>query len=66
MSGYLIEPIRDNEDFKEDVRKVKSNRNGQKQTKTAKRMIVKGDSSLDALFSRLLETLKVFWTPPIL
>ena len=62
MSGYLMKPIKDNEDFKEEVRKVKSNRNGQKQTKTAKRMIVKGDSSLDALFSRLWERLKLFWT----
>ena len=45
-----MKSIRDNEDFKEDVRKVKSNQNGQKQMKTAKRMIVKGDNSLDSLF----------------
>ena len=67
ISGYLMEPIKDNEDFKEAVRKVRSYpKQPKKRQKTAKRMIFKGDSSLDALFSRLLERLKVFWTPHIL
>ena len=62
FSGYLMEPIRDNDDFKEAVRNVK---NGQKQPKTAKSMIFKVDSSLGAFFSRLWERLDVFCTPHI-
>ena len=55
-----MEQIRDSEDFKETVIKVKS---GQKRAKKVKRVIFKGDGSLDALFSRFLERLNVFWIP---
>ena len=48
MLGYLMEPIRDNKDFKEAVRNVKHN---QKQLRTAKKKVIpKGDSRLVALF----------------
>ena len=50
MSGYLMDmmkPIRDNEDFKGAVRNVKNN---QKRAKKVKRVIFKGDDSLDTLF----------------
>ena len=53
MSGYLMDlmkPIRDNEDFKGAVRNVKNN---QKRAKQVKRVIFKGDGSLDILLSRL-------------
>ena len=53
-----MEQIRHSEDFKETVIKVKS---GQKRAKKVKRVIFKGDGSLDALFSRFLERLNVFW-----
>ena len=43
MSGYLMEPIRDNEDFKGDFRNGKNNKNG-------KKGVFKGDSSLDDIF----------------
>ena len=33
--------------------------------KKVKRVIFKGDGSLDALFSRLWETLKLFWTSDV-
>ena len=51
MSGYLMDmmkPIRDNEDFKGAVRNVKNN---QKRAIKVKRVIFKGDGSLDTLFS---------------
>ena len=57
-----MEQIRDNEDFKEAVMKVKS---GQKRAKRVKRVFFKGDGSLDALFSRFWERLNVFWIPHI-
>jgi hypothetical protein len=44
MYGLLMEQIRDSEDFKETVIKVKS---GQKRAKKVKRVILKGDGSLD-------------------
>ena len=50
MSGYLMDlmkPIRDNEDFKGAVRNVK---NDQKRAKKVKRVIFKGDGSLDTFF----------------
>ena len=50
MSGYLMDmmkPIRDNEDFKGAVRNVKNN---QKRAIKVKRVIFKGDGSLDTLF----------------
>ena len=47
MSGYLMEPNRDNKDFEEVVRNVEK---GQKQPRIAKMRIFKGDSSLDAIF----------------
>ena len=50
MSGYLMDmmkPIRDNEDFKGAVRNVKNN---QKRAIKVKRVIFKGDCSLDTLF----------------
>ena len=56
MSGYIIEPIRDHEDFQGGVRNV------QKSKKNAKLVIFKGDRSLDKLLSRLSEILKLFWT----
>ena len=55
-----MEQIRDSEDFKETIIKVKSR---QKRAKKVKRVIFKGDGSLDALFSRFLERLNVFWIP---
>ena len=51
MSGYLMDlmkPIRHNEDFKGAVRNVKNN---QKRAKKIKRVIFKGDGSLDTLFN---------------
>ena len=56
MSGYLMESIGDNKDFQGAVRNV------QKGPKTAKWVIFKGDGSLDLLFSRLSERLRLFWT----
>ena len=51
MSGHLIEPIRDNEDFKEAARNVK---NRTKESKLPqKRVIFKGDGCLGAPFSRI-------------
>ena len=47
MSGYLMKPIRDKEDFKGAVRNVK---NGQKRAKMAKREVFKGVGSIDTLF----------------
>ena len=61
MSGYLIEPIRDNKDFKGAVRNVNNGQNGQ----NGKKGVFKGDGSLDALFSRLWERLKGCWTSHI-
>ena len=52
----LLEPIRDNEDFQVAVRNVGTG------PKTAVSVIFKGDCSLDAIFSRLWERLKLFWT----
>ena len=46
MSGYLMEPIRDNKDFKGDVRHVKNGQKGQ----TGKKVIFKGNGSLHTLF----------------
>ena len=46
-----MEQIRDNEDFKEAVMKVKS---GQKRAEKVKRVIFKGHGSLDALFFKVL------------
>ena len=48
MSGYLIKPIRDNKDTKGAVRNVKS---GGKRTKIVKRVVLKGDGSLDKCLS---------------
>ena len=36
-----------------------------KTPKMAKKVILKGDGSLDTLFSRLWEKFKVFWTPKV-
>ena len=50
MSGYLMnlmKPITDNKDFKGAIRNVKNN---QKRAKKVKRVIFKGDGSLDTLF----------------
>ena len=52
-SGYLTEPIGVKDDLR---RSVKNFQNSQK-------VILKGDRSLDALFSRLYEKFKVFRTP---
>ena len=35
VTGYLVEPIRDNEEFKEAVRNVKTTKSGIKPIKTA-------------------------------
>ena len=48
MSGYLMEPIKDKEDFKEAVRNVNNFQKGQ----NGKIGVFKGDGSLDAHFSR--------------
>ena len=56
----VMEQIRDSKDFKETEFKVKS---GPKTAEKVKRVIFKGDGSLDALFSRFLERLNVFWIP---
>ena len=53
----LMKPIRDNKDFKEAVRNVK---NGPKRAKKVKRVILKGDGSLDTLFPLFWERLKLF------
>ena len=70
MSRYLMDlmkPIRDNEDFKGAVRNVKNN---QKRAKKIKRVIFKGDGSLDTLFngfgrdlscSRLFTCMGILW-----
>ena len=60
MYEYLMEQIRDSENFKETIIIVKSR---QKRAQQLKRVIFKGDGSLDALFSRFLERLNVFWIP---
>ena len=58
-----MEPIRDNEDFKEAVRIINNSQKKQpNKAKTRQKMIIKRDSSLYALFSRLWERLNVFWT----
>ena len=57
MSGYLMEPIRDSEDFKGFVRNVK---NCQKQPIWQKRVAFKRGGSLDTLFSM------VWWRPIML
>ena len=51
MSGYLMDlmkPIRDNEDLKGAVKNVKNN---QKRVKEVKRVIFKGNGSLDTIFN---------------
>ena len=61
MSGHLMEPFRDNENFKGGVKNVKTS---QKQTQNGpKRLIFKGDSSLDVPFPRIWVRLAVFWHP---
>ena len=60
MHRQLMEQIRDSENFKETIIIVKSR---QKKAQQLKRVIFKGDGSLDALFSWLWERLKLFWTP---
>ena len=55
-----MEQFRDSKDFKETVIKVKS---GPKRADKVKRVIFKGDGSLDTLFSRFLERLNVFSIP---
>ena len=52
MSGYLMEPYRDNEDFKEGVRNVNKGLTGPKRANKAKWVVFKRDGSLDTLFSR--------------
>ena len=50
MSGYLMnlmKPITDNKDFKGAIRNAKNN---QKRAKKVKRVIFKGDGSLDTFF----------------
>ena len=49
VSGYLMETIIDNKVFKEAVNNVKNGQKLPKRAKTAKRLIFKGDSSLDTL-----------------
>ena len=53
-----MKQMRDSKDFKETVLKVKIS---QKRAKKVRRVIFKGDGSLDANFSRFLERLYVFW-----
>ena len=53
-----MEQIRDSKDFKETVINIKS---CQKRANKVKRVIFKGDGSLDTIFSRFLERLNVFW-----
>ena len=60
MYEYLMEQIRDSENFKETIIIVKSR---QKRAQQLKRVIFKGDGSLDAFFSRFWERLNVFWIP---
>ena len=51
MSGYLMEPIRDNVDFKGAVRTCKSGQKDQKGPTTTKGVISNGDGSLNTFFS---------------
>ena len=55
-----MEQIRDSEDFKETVIKVKS---GPKKGQQGEKGFFKEDGSLDALISRFLERLNVFRVP---
>ena len=55
-----MEQIRDSEDFKETVIKVKS---GPKKGQQGEKVFFKEDGSLDALISRFLERLNFFWIP---
>ena len=59
-----MELFKDTEDFNRAVRNVKKVRgkNGQNGLKTAKLVIFKGNSTIDAFFLGLLKVLKVFLT----
>ena len=59
MSGYLMEPFKDIEDFKGAVRNV---RNGKKGKKWSNGGYSKETAALAYFFSRLWESIKVFWT----
>ena len=50
---YLIEPIGVKDDPRRGVKNIQNGKKG----------VLKGDRSLDALFSRLRDKFKVFWTP---
>ena len=53
MAGYLMEPITDNEDFKENVRNIKKWRERAKIVKK-KNVVLKGDGSLDLIFVEVI------------
>ena len=59
MSGYLMEPITDNEDFKGAVRNIKK---GQTGIKMATWVIFKGNGLLDAFSVKILERFILVWT----
>ena len=59
ISEYIIEPIQDDEYFKEALGKVNNVKNGQKQPKTAKMAITKEMAVLMHFIKRTLKTAKM-------